>query len=100
MSHGVFPVVLNRLGKGGRKIAAVFGFAPEECHAAVVTVADAVRGLLSDPELRSRLGSRARTTAIERFAWEAIAEEAYRSYLVTCRALSSTISRNTCLSST
>lgn len=42
--------------------------------------AEAVCRLLSDPGLRARLGAQARRTAVERFSWTAIAEDAYRSY--------------------
>jgi len=43
--------------------------------------AGAVCGLLSNPALGAHLGARARSTAVERFSWEAIAGAAYRSYL-------------------
>ena len=36
MAGGALRTLLNRLGKGERKVAAVFGCLPEECHAAVL----------------------------------------------------------------
>ncbi len=42
---------------------------------------DAVCGLLTNPAQRAHLGARARSTAVSRFSWDAIAEGAYRSYV-------------------
>jgi glycosyltransferase involved in cell wall biosynthesis len=42
---------------------------------------DAVCELLASPELRSRLGARARQMAENSFSWKAIADRAYESYL-------------------
>jgi glycosyltransferase involved in cell wall biosynthesis len=43
--------------------------------------AAAIRDVLSDAGLRSRIGEQARRTVEERFGWDAIGEAAYRSYL-------------------
>ena len=44
--------------------------------------AAAIRDVLSDAGLRSRIGEQARRTVEERFGWDAIGEAAYRSYLI------------------
>jgi glycosyltransferase involved in cell wall biosynthesis len=71
------PVVTTAVGCAGLQL--------QDGYDAVVRAewdgfADAVGELLGDAALRRSVGARARLTAVDRFSWSAIADQAYESY--------------------
>jgi glycosyltransferase involved in cell wall biosynthesis len=72
------PVVSTPVGCAGLGLLEGYDvFLREDCR----EFAQMICQLLSDEALRSQVGANARRTAEERFSWDAIADEAFQSYL-------------------